>query len=150
MRKIKELTTNIFCDKASSEIKKIGNIANESTKVMKKVDREHIDYNLDDNINIDVEALDAYIAIEEKISKDMIAEELRETYDLYFNILKFVRENFYNILNHINDNEFINEVNNLTSDMTKISNDCYSYADNHNFNPKATDLYQEIKQYIIN
>lgn len=147
---IKELTTNIFCDKASSGIKKIGNIANESTKVMKKVDREHIDYNLDDNINIDVEALDAYIAIEEKISKDMIAEELRETYDLYFNFLKFVRENFYNILNHINDNEFINEVNNLTSDMTKISNDCYSYADNHNFNPKATDLYQEIKQYIIN
>ncbi len=147
---IKELTTNIFCDKASSGIEKISNIATESTKVMKKVDREDIDYTLDDNINIDVEALDAYIAIEEKISKDMIAEELRETYDLYFNILKFVRENFYNILNHINDNEFINEVNNLTSDMIKISNDCYSYADNHNFNPKATDLYQEIKQYIIN
>lgn len=147
---IKELTTNIFCDKASSGIEKVSNIVTESTKVMKKINRENIDYTLDDNINIDVEALDAYIAIEEKISKDMISEELAETYELYFNILKFVRENFYDILNHINDDEFINEVNNLATDMTKISNACYSYADNHNFNPKATDLYQEIKQYIIN
>lgn len=147
---IKELITSIFCDKASSGIEKISDIATESTNIVEKIDIDNIDYTLDDNLNIDVEALDAYIAIEEKISKDMISEELAETYDLYFYILKYVRENFYDVLNNIDNEEFINEVSNLASDMTKMSNDCYSYADNHNFNPKATDIYQEIKKYIVN
>ena len=108
-----------------------------------------IDYTLDDNINIDVQSLEKYIALEDEISKDMIAEELAETYDLYFNILKYVNENFYNVLNHINDDEFIDNVNNLASDMTKISNDCYAYSDNHNLNPKTVDLYEEINKYIV-
>ena len=74
---------------------------------------------------------------------------MAERYDLYFNILKYVNENFYNVLNHINDDDFIDNVNSLATDMTKISNDCYAYADNHNLNPKTVDLYEEISKYIV-
>lgn len=146
---IKELITSIFCNRASSGIERVGNIATQCTNVVRKVDLTDIDYTLDDNINIDVQSLERYIALEDEISKDMIAEELAETYDLYFNILKYVNENFYNVLNRINDDEFIDNVNSLASDMTKISNDCYAYSDNHNLNPKTVDLYEEINKYIV-
>lgn len=146
---IKEFITSIFCNRASSGIEKVGDIASQCTDVVRKVDVTDIDYTLDDNINIDVQALEKYIALENEISKDMIAEELAETYDLYFNILKYVNENFYNVLNHINDDDFIDNVNSLATDMTKISNDCYAYADNHNLNPKTVDLYEEISKYIV-
>ena len=126
---VKELITTIFCDRASSGIEKVGNIAKESTDVVKKIDRKNIDYTLDDSININVEALEDYILLEDEISQDMISSELQETYTTYFKILKYVKENFYNVLEHINDNNFINEVNNLSTDMNKIANACFSYSD---------------------
>lgn len=147
---VKELITQSFCDRASSGIKKVGDITNKCTAVTRKVNRNNIDYTLDDSINIDVKTLDTYIALENEISKDMILNELSETYDLYFSIIKYVRENFYDVLNHINDDDFISNVNKLASDMTKISNDCFSLADNHNFNPQFIDLYEKIKKYITN
>lgn len=147
---VKELITQSFCDRASSGMKKVGDITNKCTSVTRKVDMNNIDYTLDDSINIDVQALDTYIALENEISKDMILNELSGTYDLYFSCIKYVKENFYDVLNHLNDDEFINDVNKLASDMTKISNDCFSLADNHKFNPKFIDLYEQIKKYITN
>lgn len=146
---VKELITTIFCDRARSGIEKVGNIAKESTDVVKKIDRKNIDYTLDDSININVEALEDYILLEDEISQDMISSELQETYTTYFKILKYVKENFYNVLEHINDNNFINEVNNLSTDMNKIANACFSYSDNHKFKAKTQDVYKEIKSYIV-
>lgn len=146
---VKELITTIFCDRASSGIEKVGNIGKQCTNVMQKVDRNNIDYTLDDNININVQALEDYILLEDEISKDMISNELQESYTTYFNILKYVKENFYNVLEHINDDNFINEVGNLSTDMNKIANACFSYSDNHKFKAKTQDIYKEIKSYIV-
>lgn len=146
---IEELTTSIFCDRASSGCEKVADIANECTSVVGKIDINNIDYTLDDYINIYVENLDDYINLENEISKDMISEELAETYDLYFSTLKYVRENYCDVLNHINDEAFINETNNLASNFTQIANDCNSYGDNHKFKSKTQDIYSEIKQYIV-
>lgn len=147
---IKELISESFCDRVSAGIDKISNITSQCTTVAKKVNKNNIDYTLDDNINIDVQALDAYIALENEISKDMILEELSETYDLYFNSIKYVRENFYDFLKNINNDDFINNINNLASDMNKIANDCFSLADNYKFNPKSIDIFEDIKKYIVN
>ena len=146
---VKELITTIFCDRASSGIEKVGNIAQQCTNVVQKIDRDDIDCTLDDSINIDVQALGNYILLEDEISKDMISNELQESYTTYFNILKYVKENFYNVLEHINDDNFINEVGNLSTDMNKIANACFSYSDNHKFKAKTQDLYKEIKSYIV-
>ena len=69
---VKELITTIFCDRASSGIEKVGNIAQQCTNVVQKIDRDDIDYTLDDSINIDVQALGNYILLEDERSKDMI------------------------------------------------------------------------------
>ena len=146
---VKELITESFSDRAGNGIKKIGDIATESNKIVNKTNLNNIDYTLDDKLNIDVMALDSYISLENEISKDMIIEELSDTYDLYFKDIKYVRENFYDVLNHINDEQFVNNVNELATDMTKISNDFISTANNHNYNPKTQDLYEKIKKYIV-
>lgn len=146
---VKELITTIFCDRASSGIEKVGKIANQCTNVVQKVNRNNIDYTLDDSINIDVQALDAYISLEDEISKDMISTELQESYTTYFNILKYVKENFYNVLEHINDENFISDVSNLSTGMNKIANACFSYSDNHKFKSKTKDIYNDIKGYIV-
>lgn len=147
---IKELITEIFCDRANKGIQKINNITNESTKIVKKINNiNDIDYTLDDNLNADVLALSNYISLEDEISKEMISDELQEVYTKYFDILKYVKENFYDVLNHINDTEFINNVAKFGTDMNKMANDCFSYADNHKFKAKTQDIYQEIKIYII-
>ena len=146
---VKELITTIFCDRASSGIEKVGNIAQQCTNVVQKIDRDDIDYTLDDSINIDVQALGNYILLEDEISKDMISNELQESYTTYFNILKYVKENFSNVLEHIEDDDFISHVSSLSTDMNKISNDCFSYADNHKFKSKTQDIYKDIKGYIV-
>ena len=104
---VKELTTEIFCDRAGKGIQKLDNITNQCINIMKKVDRNDIDYTLDDNVNTDVLALSNYILLEDEISSDMISDELQDCYTKYFYILKYVKENFYDILDHINDDEFI-------------------------------------------
>ncbi|MFR3182324.1 MAG: hypothetical protein ACLTPN_01720 [Clostridia bacterium] len=109
----------------------------------------NIDYSLDDNINIYVKTLDDYIALENELSKDMISTELQETYDIYFSMIKYMRENYYDVLNHIKDENFIEKTNDLANNMTRISNDCFSYADNHKLQAKTQDIYKEIKQYIV-
>ena len=146
---VKELITTIFCDRASSGIEKVGNIAQQCTNVVQKIDRDDIDYTLDDSINIDVQALGNYILLEDEISKDMVSNELQECYTTYFNILKYVKENFSNVLEHIEDDDFISHVSSLSIDMNKISNDCFSYADNHKFKSKTQDIYKDIKGYIV-
>lgn len=145
---VKELTTEIFCDRAGKGIQKLDNITNQCINIMKKVDRNDIDYTLDDNVNTDVLALSNYILLEDEISSDMISDELQDCYTKYFYILKYVKENFYNILDHINDDEFISNVANLGTDMNKMANDFFSYADNHKFKAKTQDIYQEISSYI--
>lgn len=145
---VKELTTEIFCDRAGKGIKKVGSIMNQCTNILKKVNRDDIDYTLDDNVNADVSALSNYILLEDEISSDMISDELQDCYTKYFYILKYVKENFYDILDHINDDEFISNVANLGTDMNKMANDCFSYADNHKFKAKTQDIYQEISSYI--
>lgn len=145
---VKELTTEIFCDRAGKGIKKVGSIINQCTNIMKKVDTNDIDYTLDDNVNTDVVALSNYILLEDEISSDMISDELQDCYTKYFYILKYVKENFYDMLDHINDDEFISNVVNLGTDMNKMANDFFSYADNHKFKAKTQDIYQEISSYI--
>lgn len=145
---VKELTTEIFCDRAGRGIKKVGSIINQCTNIMKKVDTNDIDYTLDDNVNTDVVALSNYILLEDEISSDMISDELQDCYTKYFYILKYVKENFYDMLDHINDDEFISNVANLGTDMNKMANDFFSYADNHKFKAKTQDIYQEISSYI--
>ena len=145
---VKELTTEIFCDRAGKGIQKLDNITNQCINIMKKVDRNDIDYTLDDNVNTDVLALSNYILLEDEISSDMISDELQDCYTKYFYILKYVKENFYDILDHINDDEFISNVANLGTDMNKMANDFFSYADNHKFKAKTQDIYQEISSYI--
>lgn len=145
---VKELTTEIFCDRAGKGIKKVGSIMNQCTNILKKVNRDDIDYTLDDNVNADVSALSNYILLEDEISSDMISDELQDCYTKYFYILKYVKENFYDILDHINDDEFISNVANLGTDMNKMANDFFSYADNHKFKAKTQDIYQEISSYI--
>lgn len=146
---IRELNTIIFCDRASDGINKITEIVKKCTDIINKVDMNNIDYSLDDNINIYVKTLDDYIALENELSKDMISTELRETYDIYFSMIKYMRENYYDVLNHIKDENFIEETNELADNMTRISNDCFSYADNHKLKAKTQDIYKEIKQYIV-
>lgn len=146
---IRELNTSIFCDRAGNGISKVTEIVKQCTNIINKVDMNNIDYSLDDNINIYVESLDDYISLENEVSKDMISTELQETYDIYFSIIKYMRENYYDMLNHIKDEKFIKETNDLTNKMTRIANDCYSYADNHKFQAKTQDIYKEIKQYIV-
>lgn len=145
---VEELTTEIFCDRAGKGIQKLDNITNQCINIMKKVDRNDIDYKLDDNVNTDVLALSNYILLEDEISSDMISDELQDCYTKYFYILKYVKENFYDILDHINDDEFISNVANLGTDMNKMANDFFSYADNHKFKAKTQDIYQEISSYI--
>ncbi|MBS6252537.1 MAG: hypothetical protein KH434_04830 [Clostridium sp.] len=146
---IRELNTSIFCDRAGNGINKVTEIVKQCTNIINKVDMNDIDYSLDDNINIYVESLDDYISLENELSKDMISSELQETYDVYFSIIKYMRENYYDVLNHIKDEKFIKETNDLANKMTRIANDCYSYADNHKFQAKTQDIYKEIKQYIV-
>lgn len=146
---IRELNTIIFCDRASDGINKITEIVKKCTDIINKVDMNNIDYSLDDNINIYVKTLDDYIALENELSKDMISTELQETYDIYFSMIKYMRENYYDVLNHIKDENFIEETNDLANNMTRISNDCFSYADNHKLQAKTQDIYKEIKQYIV-
>lgn len=145
---VKELTTEIFCDRAGKGIKKVGSIMNQCTNILKKVNRDDIDYTLDDNVNADVSALSSYILLEDEISKEMISDEMQDCYTKYFYILKYVKENFYDMLDHINDDEFISNVANLGTDMNKMANDFFSYADNHKFKAKTQDIYQEISSYI--
>lgn len=147
---IKELISEIFCNRAGKGIKKINSITNQCTNIMRKVNRNDIDYSLDDNVNADVLALSNYILLEDEISEDMIIDELQESYSKYFYILKYVKENFYDILDHINDNEFIDNLSSLGSDMNKMANDFYSYADNHKFKAKTQEIYKEINSYIVN
>ena len=66
----------------------------------------------------------------------------------YFYILRYVKENFYDMLVNIDDDQFISNVANLGTDMNKMANDCFSYADNHKFKAKTQDIYQEISSYI--
>lgn len=146
---VKELITEIFCDRADKGFQRLNNIANQCTNIMKSVDRDNIDYTLDDNVNLDVLALSNYILLEDEISSDMISDELRDCYTKYFYILKYVKENFYDVLDHINDAEFISNVANIGTDMNKMASDLYSYADNHKFKAKTQDIYQEIKSYIV-
>lgn len=145
---VKELTTEIFCDRAGKGIKKVGSIMNQCTNILKKVNRDDIDYTLDDNVNADVSALSSYILLEDEISKEMISDEMQDCYTKYFYILKYVKENFYDMLDNINDDEFISNVANLGTDMSKMANDCFCYADNHKFKAKTQDIYQEISSYI--
>lgn len=145
---VKELTTEIFCDRAGKGIKKVGSIMNQCTNILKKVNRDDIDYTLDDNVNADVSALSSYILLEDEISKEMISDEMQDYYTKYFYILKYVKENFYDMLDNIDDDEFISNVANLGTDMNKMANDCFSYADNHKFKAKTQDIYQEISSYI--
>lgn len=94
-------------------------------KYHEKVDRNDVDYTLDNNVNTDVLALSNYISLEDEISSDMISDELQDCYTKYFYILKYVKENFYDILDHINDDEFISNVANLGTDMNKMANDFF-------------------------
>ena len=64
-------------------------------------------------------------------------------------IMKYTKENFFNVLDHINDDEFINQMSNFSTEMQKDANDFFSYADNHKFKAKTQDIYQEIEKYII-
>ena len=146
---IKELISQIFYNRAGKGLKKIDDISNKCTDIVRKVDINNIDYTLDDNINVDVKALGKYMSLKEEISKDMIDSEIAESYDIYFNIIEYISENFYDVLNHIKDKEFIDKIDELSSDMLKISNDCNYYMDNHNFNPKTKKIFLKIENYII-
>lgn len=147
-RIIKELITEIFAYRAESGIVKVGGIAREGTSVIYKVNIKNVDYTLDDSLNINVEALDSYINLENEISKDMIIDELSDTYDSYFTILKFARTNFYNVLDHIYEKDFPDKITNIANEMYKLSNDFTSVGDNYKFTAKSKDMFQKIKQYI--
>ena len=147
---VKELITEIFCARAGKGTGKVTDIVTQATSLVQKVDINNIDYTADDQLNIQVEGLDTYIDLEKEISKSMIAEELGESYDLYFKDLKFTREKLYDCLDRISDQEFQKETINMANDFTKQANDFKSYADNHKFNPKSKDIYEEIQKYIIN
>ena len=140
---IKELLSEIFCDKMSKGIQKQTNIANEAANVFTIVDRDNINESLDDNININVKGLDAYIELENKISKNMIIKELEETYDTYFETIKYVRNNFIDVLNRIDDDDFLNYLGTLSSNMIKVANDLQSVSDNYDFNPKTDKIMKD-------
>lgn len=146
---IEELISEIFCNRTSLGLKKVDEILQQSTKIIRKVNINNMDYTLDDSLNLEVEALEKYIDLENDISSNMISEELRECYSSYFNILKYVKENFINIIEHINDTDFINHISTFATEMQKDANDFFSYADNHKFKAKTQDIYQEIQKYII-
>lgn len=147
---IKELITQSFCNRIAGGMEKCYSITMDCVSVINKVEKGNVDYTLDDNINISIKALDTYINLENEISKDMILDELSETYDLYFKQIKYIRENFYDILNHIDDENFITDVENLAGDMMIVSNELTSVSDNYNYNPKSLDIYENISKYIIN
>lgn len=149
-RIIRELITQSFCNKASRGMEKCYNITTEATNVMLKVTGNKIDYSLDDYLNIYVEELDNYIKLENEISKNMILDELSETYDLYFKQLKYIRENFYDVLKQIDNDNFATELYDLADDMTIVANETQSVSDNYNYNPKTLDIYEDISKYIIN
>ena len=127
----------------SKGIQKQTNIANEAANVFTIVDRDNINESLDDNININVKGLDAYIELENKISKNMIIKELEETYDTYFETIKYVRNNFIDVLNRIDDDDFLNYLGTLSSNMIKVANDLQSVSDNYDFNPKTDKIMKD-------
>lgn len=147
---IQELLTEIFCSRAGKGMERVINITTKATNIIYETDMTNINYTADDQLNIDVVNLDNYIALEKEITRDMIAVELRDTYDLYFKDLKFARQKFYNFLNNVKDEEFTIEINNMANDFTKQSNDFFSYADNHKYNPKTKEIFEEIQKYLIN
>lgn len=147
---IQELITEIFSIRAGKGMDRVINITSKATNIIQTTDMFNIDYTADDQLNIDVANLDNYIALENEITRDMIAIELRDTYDLYFKDLKFTRKIFYNFLDNVKDPNFVTETNNMANDFTKQSNDFFSYADNHKYNPKTKNIFEEIKKYIVN
>ncbi len=147
---VQELITEIFSTRAGKGMDRVINITSKATNIIQTTDMFNIDYTADDQLNIDVANLDNYIALENEITRDMIAIELRDTYDLYFKDLKFTRKIFYNFLDNVKDPNFVTETNNMANDFTKQSNDFFSYADNHKYNPKTKDIFEEIKKYIVN
>lgn len=147
-RIIKELISQIFIKKASSGIKQIISIANKGTDIINDVKKSKIDYSLDDNLNVQVKALEKYIVLEDEITTNMIIDEISETYDLYFECLMICNENFIDILNKISDKNFINILKDLSDKMEILSIKVTNTGNIYTFLPETTDIYNKIDKYI--
>lgn len=145
---IKELISYVFVEKVGTGCDKIGEIAKEGTKIALQSTENNVDESLVQLFNMQVESLDEYILLENKISKDMLIDDVKEVYDLYFKSMKYVRENFYDYSNQVNDEKKVDEINEVAYDIFKISQIIISVGDNYNFKPETDDIYKKISEYI--
>ncbi len=142
---VKELISLKLTENMSKGSEQITSICNKGIEILKKVNINKIDYSLDDNLNIHVNKLEDYIKIKDNISKEMIIEDMDETYDLYFEVLEFVNVNFIDILNNVQKGNFISQVTQMSTKLETIGLDIQSIEDNYNFGTKTREIYNEIR-----
>lgn len=146
---VKELITLEFFENVAKGADRGTEIVNKGAEIFKNVNRNEIDYSLDDQLNIYVKKLEDYINVKEKISKEMIIEELYDSYDLYFEVLEFVNENFMDVLENINNQNFISEASKMSLKMTTLGVQIQSIEDNYNFSSRTKEIYEAIKWLLL-
>lgn len=142
---IQEVISGIYAERVTSGVTQMTQIANEATQIILKTNKTNIDYTADDRLNIRVEQLDDYIAIETKIKLYMLISELEDTHELYFDIMKRVRANFYDVLNNLDYISGSNEIEKLVEDTLRLAYKTQSATYNHDYMAESNKLLQSIK-----
>ena len=145
---IKELISQIFCLYATRGMEQLSEIANLTTDFINDIALQNNNVTGEENINLKVNSLKSYIALSDKITKNMIIDELSEAYDIYFKSLKFVNQNFSNISTKIGNQTFISEIYNLSTDLYNASIIFTNMSDNYINNPKTLEIYQNNFYYL--
>lgn len=148
IRIIKELLSIIIINKMSGGIEEITEIATESTNIVYEIDKDNIDYSLDDQVDIRVEGLKDYIDFKNKIPKDLLIPEVIDIYDGYFNCLDYVYNNCKSMLNRIKDKEFPKEIQDLSNEMYTIAVKIQSFVNNYKCLSETDAIYEENEKYF--
>lgn len=143
IRIIKELISLIMINKMSGGIEEISQFATESTNIVYKIDKDNIDYSLDDQVDIRVDGLKDYIDVKNKIPKDILLPEVYDIYDGYFHCLEYVYNNCKGMLNRIKDKSFLKEIQDLSNEMYTIAVKIQSFVNNYKCLPETESIYEE-------
>lgn len=147
-RIVKEILTEVFCDKIGDGSEEITTIFTEGTNIIYKIDINNIDYSLDDNLTVRVENLQEYIKLKDDFSKEMLIEEMNEIYDMYFETTEYVHLNFKEFINRIFDKTFTSEIQEISSDLYSISVKLKNIGNMYEFLPESQDIWEEIEKYV--
>lgn len=147
-RIVKEILTEIFNYKMADGLDELTTIFTEGTNIIYKVDLTNIDYSLDDNLTVRVENLQEYIKLRDQFSKEMLIEEMDESYDMYFEIAEYINLNFKDFLNRFLDETFTAEIQDIASDLYTLSIKLNNIGDIYEYLPETQDIWEEIEKYV--